>query len=59
MQDNAPCYEAKLEMNYLSDQRVEVMDWPAQSLDINPIENLWKTVGKKVKARNPTNVEDL
>ena len=26
MQDNAPCHKAKLVMNYLADQRVEVMD---------------------------------
>ena len=35
------------------------MDFPAQSPDLNPIENLWKTLGDKVMARNPTNMEDL
>ena len=59
MQDNASCHKAKLVINYLSDQRVGVMDWPAQSPDMNPIKNLWKTVSEKVKARNPNNVEDL
>ena len=46
-------------MNYLSEQDFEIMDWPSQSPDLNPIENLWKTLGVKVMERNPTNTEDL
>ncbi len=46
-------------MSYLSEQYFEIMDWPPQSPDLNPIENLWKTLGVKVKERNPTNTDDL
>ena len=59
MQDNAPCHKAKVVMSYLSEQDFEIMDWPPQSPDLNPIENLWKTFGVKVMERNPTNTEDL
>ena len=59
MQDNAPCHKAKVLMSYLSEQDFEIMDWPLQSPDLNPIENLWKTLGLKVMERNPTNTEDL
>ena len=59
MQDNAPCHKAKVVMSYLSEQDFEIMDWPPQSPDLNPIENLWKTLGVKVMERNPTNMEDL
>ena len=38
-------------------QDFEIMDW--QSPDLNPIENLWKTLRVKVMERNPTNTEDL
>ena len=59
MQDNAPCHKAKVVMSYLSEQDFEIMDWPPQSPDLNPIENLWMTLGVKVMERNPTNTEDL
>ena len=59
MQDNAPYHKAKVVMSYLSEQYFEIMDWPPQSPDLNPIENLWKTLGVKVMERNPTNTEDL
>ena len=59
MQDNAPCHKAKVVISYLSEQAFEIMDWPSQSPDLNPIENLWKTLGVKVMERNPTNTEDL
>ena len=59
MQDNAPCHKAKVVMSYLSEQDFEIMDWPPQSPDLNPIENLWKTLRVKVMERNPSNTEDL
>ena len=59
MQDNAPCHKAKVVMSYLSEQDFEIIDWPPQSPDLNPIENLWKTLGVKVMERNPTNTEDF
>ena len=59
MQDNAPCHKAKVVMSYFREQDFEIMDWPPQSPDLNPIENLWKTLGVKVMERNPTNTEDL
>ena len=39
MQDNAPCYTAKSVKTFLSKEDVTVMEWPAQSPDMNPIEN--------------------
>ena len=59
MKDNSPCHEAKVVMSYLSEHDFEIMDWPPQSPDLNPIENLWKTLGVKVMEINPTNTEDL
>jgi len=35
------------------------MDWPANSPDLNPIENLWNIVKRNVEKRMPKNQQDL
>ena len=39
MQDNAPCHKAKHVLEFLEENHVPLMEWPAQSPDLNPIEN--------------------
>ena len=59
MQDTAPCHTAKSVKTFLSEEDVNVTEWPAHSPDIDPIENVWKLLNERVKEKNPRNVGEL
>ena len=59
MQDNAPCHTPKSIKTFLSEEDVTVMEWPAQSLDTKPMDNVWKLLNKRAKEKNPRNVKEL
>ncbi len=48
-QDLAPAHTAKSTKSWLNDHGVGVLDWPANSRDLNPIENLWGIVKRKMR----------
>ena len=52
MQDNAPCHTAKSVKTFLFEEDVTAMEWPAQSPDMNPIENVWKLLNERAKEKN-------
>src|SRR5215216_3596249 len=48
-EDNAPVHTVKVARSFLISSKVEVLPWPAQSPDINPIENLWSYIEVKIR----------
>ncbi len=51
-QDLAPAHTAKNTKSWLNDHGVGVLDWPANSPDLNPIKNLWGIVKRKMRTRD-------
>ncbi len=59
VQDNDPKHTSEFVMNWLSSNRIEVLDWPSMNPDLNPIENLWRELKVRVMARKPQNLKEL
>lgn len=69
IQDNAPVHTALVVSEWLDqfadENGIELVDWPAYSPDLNPIENLWKLLKEHIVnkypdlASYPRNLESL
>lgn len=61
MQDNASIHASYEIMGFFKEQGVTVLDWPARTPDLNPIENVWAILARKVysNGKQYTSVADL
>lgn len=58
-QDNDPKHKSKLIQGWLAQQGIDCIEWPPYSPDLNPIENLWANLKKRVEKSNVRTVEEL
>lgn len=61
MQDNATPHVANSTLQFLEEEGVRVLDWPACSPDCNPIENIWGIMVKRLYIQGTAynSIEDL
>ena len=60
LQDGAPCHRSKLTTAFLKDNAdFAIMDWPGNSLDLNPIENVWNWIKNKLQEKDTGSVPKL
>ena len=58
--DGAPCHQTKAVKEWLAQNNIEFLSpWPGNSPDLNPIENCWLLLKRKVAARNSTSLKEL
>uniref|UniRef100_A0A674EK36 Transposase Tc1-like domain-containing protein n=1 Tax=Salmo trutta TaxID=8032 RepID=A0A674EK36_SALTR len=61
MQDNARPHVAGVCQQFLQEEGIDAMDWPARSPDLNPIEHIWDIMSRSIHQRHvaPQTVQEL
>ncbi|KAF2346557.1 Transposase Tc1-like [Trinorchestia longiramus] len=58
-QDNDSKHTANETKEWLRTKKINILKWPSQSPETNPIENLWREFKLKIQKRGPNNITEL
>ncbi len=58
-QENAKPHTAAITTAWFHSRRVRVLNWPACSPDLSPIENIWRIIKRKIRQRRPWTLQQL
>ena len=58
-QDLAPCPTANRVKTLFEKERIKVLEWPGNSPDLNPIENLWSIIKLRLRKKDCTTLIKL
>lgn len=59
MQENAPAHKARSVMQVFEQECIQLLDWPGQNPDLNPIENLWRYIKARLSKTQSKNRQEL
>ncbi len=54
----APAHSAKTTSKWFADHDINVLDWPANTPDLNPIWNLWDIFKRKMRNSRSNNTDE-
>ena len=58
-QDGASCHTSKITKDFMNQKGFSLLDWVPQSSDLNPIENIWLLMKRRLRKNPPKNLTDL